>query len=386
MSDFDDEIAQLWTELADLKAQVEALNARVAQMEAAPSVPAGYSLLTIGDGQAYSVPGMSREEASSFAGDATIMSVLPTADAPAGATIEWNGYVRQTVYYGEVHGADDYLDLNYRGRLNMTARTDTAVGEVGVRLRFEADGSWVDTEPSVTMPVVWGWWAMTPELTLGGGYSGSLGNIGFGYDSCAVCATIDGAAVYTNPGDASQLRLTYASGPLSMAVALEDSNSGGLYPSKPWSEGTRQDFGVAGELAYAGDTFSGEISGVWRNTAPSAASDAYNIGAGIGFNLADFANISMAGTFGQMTDNTDYWTINALAHMNLTDEVFMEVGAGYGNYDSASLFRPNDTVGVMAGLYYMPVDQLTLGVEAEYVGLDGAKDWMEGGFVAIWSF
>ena len=35
-------------DVAALKAQLEALNARVAQLEAAPAVPTGYSLLTIG--------------------------------------------------------------------------------------------------------------------------------------------------------------------------------------------------------------------------------------------------------------------------------------------------------------------------------------------------
>ena len=33
----------------------------------------------------------------------------------------------------------------------------------------------------------WGWWAMTPELTFGGGYSGSLGNIGYGVDGACNC-------------------------------------------------------------------------------------------------------------------------------------------------------------------------------------------------------
>ena len=45
-------------ELSDMKAQIEALNARVASMETAPSVPAGYQLLAISEGEALQVPGM----------------------------------------------------------------------------------------------------------------------------------------------------------------------------------------------------------------------------------------------------------------------------------------------------------------------------------------
>jgi len=86
-------------DLSALKAQIESLNNRIASLEAAPAVPAGYSLLTISDGQAYNVPGMTTQENASFSGPATLVSVLPTADAPAGATIEWNGYVRAVLGY-----------------------------------------------------------------------------------------------------------------------------------------------------------------------------------------------------------------------------------------------------------------------------------------------
>ena len=55
---------------------------------------------------------------------------------------------------------------------------------------------------------------MTPELTLGGGYSGSLGNIGYGYDGACNCYYTDNADVCFDPGDTSQMRLSYASGPM----------------------------------------------------------------------------------------------------------------------------------------------------------------------------
>ncbi len=76
----------------------------------------------------------------------------------------------------------------------------------------------------VYMNEAWGWWAMTPELTLGGGYTGSLGNIGYGYDGACNCYYTDNADVGFDPGDTSQMRLSYASGPISAAVALEDAS------------------------------------------------------------------------------------------------------------------------------------------------------------------
>lgn len=368
-------------DLTDLKAQIESLNARVAQMEAAPAVPAGYNLLTIGDGTAYAVPGMSRQEQASFAGPVTVMSVLPTADAPAAASIEWSGYVRAILGYRDVESTatrrdDEDADIYARGRLNMTARTDTAVGEIGVRLRLEGNGQGV-SDLFVDMPVAWGWWAMTPELTLGGGYQGSLASIGFGYDGACTCHFIDNADVYAAPGDTTQMRLTYASGPMSFAIALEDASTGGIAGSG---------LGAAGELAYSGDTFSAEIAGNYRATDNNGAgtADTYNIGVGLGFNMDPVA-LSMAAGLGQLDTGNEFWYVNAHAGMNLSDEIRMELAAGYKDYEN------NTTVlGVMGGLYYVPVDQLTIGLEAEWVNTDpagpGDDTDMYVGFVTVYAF
>ena len=67
-------------ELTDLKSQVEALNARVAAMESAPSVPTGYQLLAISKGEAAQVPGMLGSDRDRVVdNNATIISVMPTA-------------------------------------------------------------------------------------------------------------------------------------------------------------------------------------------------------------------------------------------------------------------------------------------------------------------
>jgi len=375
-------------DLADLKAQVEALNARVATMEAAPAVPAGYSLLSISEGDMGATPGLTSEEARSWSGNAQKISILPTADAPAGAMVEWNGFVRAILGYSDTNqGGGSTLDVVGRGRLNVRATTDTAVGEVGVSMRLEGNGSAVDTDYAVELEIAWGWWAMTPELTLAGGYNGSLGNIGFGYDGACNCHWTDNADVGMNPGDATQMRLSYASGPMSFAIALEDATGGNNF-SIAGVGADGDELGVAGELAYAGDTFSGEISGVFRNTdinaaAGTAGSDnSYQIGAGLGFSL-DPVSLSMGGAMGQVNTGDQYWVVSGLASVNLTDEVHAEVAAGYKNYDGGFV----DQLGVLAGIYYAPVDQLTIGLEGEYQKrYQGAPDSVYLGLVTVYSF
>ena len=435
-------------ELSDMKAQIEALNARVAAMETAPSVPTGYQLLAISKGEALQVPGLDEQHRDRFTegNRATIISVMPTADAPAGTTISWSGYVRAAVIYAGAEGDgtlkrkyndgagtsgttskfkastsnDDDWDVKARGQLRVVATTDTAVGEVGVELKMRGNfnGNGAGT---VYMQTAWGYWAMTPELTFGGGYAGSLGNIGYGYDGACTCYYTDNADVGFDPGDTTQLRLSYASGPFSMGVALEDASL------KQDSVGGNN-LGAAGELKYSGDSFSGEISGVYRAVNSSDYNDSgtffknvgpigsagiplnyqsnvdslWQVGAGVGFNLGDMASLSLAAAMGsgptQEVDdngdiyasynvNNDWWGMSALASANLSDTVHAEVGVGYKDRQGDGYTLEDeagnnvlkfdgfeyDTWAVLGGVYYTPVDQLTIGLEGEWYTTDVSR-------------
>jgi hypothetical protein len=428
-------------ELSDMKAQIEALNARVASMETAPSVPAGYQLLAVSKGEALQVPGLGDSDRDRVTNErATIISVMPTADAPAGTTISWSGYVNAAIVYAgqddqwtvkEVDAdgvlvskrtlssnTDDDWDVKARGQLRVVATTDTAVGEVGVELKMRGDfaGNGV---ADVYMKTAWGYWAMTPELTLGGGYAGSLGNIGYGYDGACTCYYTDNADVAFNPGDTSQMRLSYASGPFSMAVAIEDAGIYGGYVGDNSSSNGNQ-LGVAGEIKYSGDMFSGEISGVYRtvngddytignsvvDTAFAEAFDSdvdglWQVGAGLGFKLGDIAGLSLAAAMGSgpftevnsytgevttsLPVNNDWWGVSGLATANLSDAVHAELGLGYKSRetDGKSWDIDNNNVtdvksqgvewstwAVLGGIYYTPVDQLTIGLEGEWYTTD----------------
>ena len=437
-------------DLEALKAQIETLNARVAAMEAAPSVPAGYSLLAISDGARVNTPGleMSAREKAGYGDEATVISVLPTADAPAGTTITWSGYARAGLVYsnsdydldvrdynrqngqwvrnpnGDFSGNsddNDDIDVKARGQLRVTASTDTAVGEVGVDLRLRGNFNG-NGDADVYMDVAWGYWAMTPELSFGGGYADSLGQLGYGYDGACTCYYTDNAGVAFDPGDTTQMRLTYASGPFSMAIALEDASirgGGDDFYADDTLNGDR--LGAAGEIKYTGDTISGEIAGVWRDvnedeytlsgaTLGDLGIDSlWQIGAGIGFSLGDVASLSLAAamgegpfyteTEGQIVDglpyNQNWWGVSALASFNLTDEVHAELGAGYKNREGDDFdlitgqgiqIPPQltrywesdgadyDTYAILAGIYYDPVDQLTIGIEGEWYTTETSFD------------
>lgn len=425
-------------DLDTLKAQIETLNARVAAMETAPAVPAGYQLIAVSEGALEQTPGlpMDAHQLAGYGDKSTIISVLPTADAPAGTTISWSGYARAGLVYTNKKVSDeitvrgienvggtpvpfaekfdgsydtDDTDVRARGQLRVKASTDTAVGEVGVdiRLRGNFDGN---GQSEVYSDVAWGYWSMTPEMTFGGGYAGSLGNIGYGLDGACSCYYTDNADVDFNPGDVTQMRLSYGSGPFSMAIALEDASINSSRSGDGSNSQTHGDkLGAAAEIKYSGDSFSGEISGVWRDrddNGNSGITDLWQVGAGIGFSLGDMASLSLAAALGEgpfqtvgsnssdeagdittsLPYNQSWWGVSALASANLSDSVSAEIAAGYKNrqgddfktYNNGNFGSYNgadyDTWSILGGLYYQPVDQLTIGVEAEYYTVSASVD------------
>src|SRR5262245_6445984 len=187
-------------ELDALKAQIEALQARVTQLEAQPatSMPSGYSLLSIRDGGgAYSTmpePASDRMDPNS----GVTISVLPAADVAPAAEISVSGEIRTLLIYNDqgffdgddfLEGrtdsdGDGHLDLQARARLGVQGKVDTAVGEVGARIRLQG-GNPFDGHSSSNLAVVnqgYGWWKFAPNWQLIAGYWDTTAAIQAGVD------------------------------------------------------------------------------------------------------------------------------------------------------------------------------------------------------------
>ena len=404
--------------LSDLKSQIEALQADVAALQAAPSVPAGYSLLTMSEAPAIVVPGLEVRDSNAKSATVNTIGVLPTADVPASTVIQWSGSVRAAIAYDDVDydlapvlfeaGVDDNnLHLKARGRLDVTGTTDTAVGEVGAAISFYGDfdnnmkGStgFTTNSTSVMMDYAWGWWKMTPELTFAGGYNGSLATIGYGIRKIND-AYISRGTVGVDGGDFTQLRLSYNSGPVGVAVALEHTDEGDNIAS--YAGGP---FGVAAEVTYSGDVFNAEIAGFLRDADSNYAAAGgkvtqSQIGLGIGAKLSDMFDISAAGSFGNniwysdasgWAETGDGWEVSAAIVATLSDSVSAELGAGWSSYDSDAPDNDStDTFGLAGGVYWSPVSQLKTGVQASWTSKDDAdesdSDTLKAAFVTWWNF
>ena len=406
--------------LSDLKAQIEALQADVAALQAAPSVPAGYSLLTMSQAPRIVVPGLEVRDSNAQSATVTTIGVLPTADVPASTVIQWSGSVRAAIAYDDVDydlapvageaGVDDNnLHLKARGRLDVTGTTDTAVGEVGASMSFFGDfdnnmaggTGFTSQSAAVTMDYAWGWWKMTPELTFAGGYNGSLATIGYGIRKIND-AYISRGTVGVDGGDFTQLRVSYNSGPVGVALALEHTDEGDNLAS--YAGGP---FGVAAEVTYSGDMFNAEIAGFLRDADSNYAAAGgkvtqSQIGLGLGAKLSDMFDISAAGSFGNnvwYTDGNgeqwigDGWEVSAAIVATLSDSVSAEIGAGWSSYDyDFAAGDTTDRVAVAGGVYWSPVSQLKMGAQASWVSVDETlateqeSDTLKAAFVTWWNF
>ncbi len=367
-------------DLSDLKARIAALEANAA----ISSVPAGFQLMTVSKQAAIQIPGYDEKESRNYGKTATTIGIMPTADMPASTVIQWSGYVRAALVYQNNNyktSSYDTLDILTRAEIKVVGKTDTAVGEVGATVKLRAQygntgvlnatgnkrssGGYAEYgKPSFRMPGAFGYWKMTPELTLGAGLDGSLSGNGYGYDGACSCYYTDNAAAsYGAPGgDPAQMRLSYASGPMSAAIAVEDY----------LNDYKGNSLGVSGEVKYAGDTVSGEVSGgYWA--APSnftAPEDAYIIDAGLGFTLSDMFRLSASAGIGSgHLNGDDFYKANVLATVTLSDSISAELGYNYLHRQGTN----PDQQAVLAGLYYSPVSQLVLGLEGEYISNYGSN-------------
>lgn len=447
-------IATKADELADLKSELAALDARLAAIEASPAAPEGFRLLTVSEGALVETPGapLPARARAAYGGHATFIGILPTAYAPAAASISWSGYTRAgLVYEGvdksthdkayvlqngtwvrdpskDIKTSDVTNDTNVgaRGQLLVQAKTGTSAGEVGVELEMRADLQG-NALADLYAKIAWGYWAMTPDLTFGGGYNQSVGDIVYGYDGSCTCYFTDNADVDFNPGDTTQLRASYVAGAVTFDVALESAALDFENDDEDNAKINDGLLGVAGDISYAGDVFSGEIAGVWRDSDQSqtGSSQIWQVGLGGSVEIGDLGTVAFAAATGEgpyevnssgtivngLAYNNLWWGASIWSSINLGDKAHMELAGGYKHRDGdQSTYKTYDvsdldyhTYAVMGGLYYTPVDQLTLGVEGEWYttettsnaidtktnvryAVEASSDTLWADVVAVWSF
>jgi hypothetical protein len=392
-------------ELSALKTQLEALRAEMNEIKLTqqPFAPRRGKLISTRRGGSIfelDLPMRAEDALREFQGYA--ITITPTADLPTPVSeIRVSGEIRTRLRFfseenndedayqtagidldadgvgpesGETLGyEDDYFVLTSRGRLRVDAHTETAVGEVGGIIRLQStDGS------DALMQIAWGYWKMTPDLELGGGYYDSLASIRAGLDWNG------NGAVYSYTGltnvKVSQFRLSYTGdNGLSLAASLERNTVGDL-PA------------IAGSVMYKQESFFVTASAIWEEEVDETSTyvdteDNWFVGAGAGIDLGERVHVEGAIGRGEGYDDASYvkgttgendyefWVANAFADFKFGDGMKLQVSYSYADMDheedelGTDLF--NDSVSTAqafgAAVYWDPVKEPTLGVGASHV-------------------
>jgi hypothetical protein len=359
-------------DLSALKAQIETLQSRVTQLEAQPqaSMPSGYSLLSIRDGQG-TFQGVLPERAADRVREDSgfTLSVVPTADAAPAAEVSVSGEIRTALIYTDFLN-DDNADINVRGRIFIKGKADTAVGEVGGYFRLQANGGgdFSDYSEATKMNKAYGWWKFAPEWELMAGYNDNTAALQVGWDWLAATGPVASFGP-SNPVN-EQMRLTYSSGPLSFAIAVEDPDN--IEPLEV-GEGDKSDIpAVQGYLMYSSDAFTGQIVALYQDDNVGDDAD-WAIGGGATIGLGEMFQLTAGAVYGEgtssyannlstLTADEEFWGGSVGILANLSEDTRLELGVGYEDYDFAG-----SALGFGGGVYWDPVSQVTLGVGATYI-------------------
>ena len=400
-------------DLSDLKAQIEALQARVNTIESrGAALPEGVSLITFQRGS---------KEIAMVGGDDTklidkapegrgfTIAITPTADLPAPATeITLSGSIRTLALWGKskyLGTSDSDFDLAARGTLNIRSKTDTAVGQVRTRIQIRnqfstygfrapamgagiidpVDGDATTTQ--VEARLAYGEWDFMPGWTLLAGHAGQI-------------AAVTNVAYPTQPAmyglDSTrhnQIRLTYSGCPISFGVGIENpsrDNLGGLMNSTtvPDFAGFAQfnapggiSLRVTGEAGKVGDSVvPGTDTGYLVGVGAAASIAQINLNAGFVYTKGLGCDSIFSAAGGYCRDNNTTGSLakaygfQANAGVGLTETVSANASFGYFNYTNltnAALMDHGYSVG--GNIVWRPVEALQVAAEVDYFNAkDGA--------------
>jgi hypothetical protein len=399
-------------ELSALKAQLEALQGRVDDLASRPAsldLPEGVSLLTVTRGSMIDdgFARMSTARDHMPLGRGATIAITPTADLPAPVhEVTISGYVKGDVIldfdgdnadffaFTNLDPGDDrtHVRLHARqSRFRIRSRSDTAIGQV----RTWIEGDFFGAGSTFRLRHAWGEWDMTPTWSFGAGQTWS--NFMPLWD---LAATVD----FNGPAGGAfqrqgQVRVTYESGPILAAFAVEDPRTDAVF-FDPFALDPDIRIGeripdFTGRIEY---TFPGQhkvgvtgVVGENRVHSPGLGSDTETLWGVIGaaqFHLTDRVIVTGSGGTGEgharyiigaspgnnvFVDPVDGLDIDgrrlfhAQGHINigLTDTVSFNGAYGYIDFRSGdTLVDQTDWIQTAhANIWWAPVQQLRMGFE-----------------------
>jgi len=388
-------------ELADLKAQLEALQSRVNTLEQQPAqqasnLPPGASFITFERGSRMDFVAQDRVSDRVNQNDDAgfTIAITPTADMPAPvAEIVVYGYVKGDVIY-DVDGNfnkfsfsmpgqdrfdeddDEFVFLHAnQSRFGIKSKVDTAVGQIRSRIEMDFFAAserddfndaflGLGQQNTIRLRQAYGEWDMTPNWTFLAGQTDQIATL-----------SIIGVTLVDNFGDAginggtrfAQVRLTYHDGPLTWAVAIErpEEASDTLIPGF----GSFLQYDIAGghQIIIAGGASDVDTNRRFLDFIGEEFIEedddhelGWVVGAGVNINLADVA------TFTAGAQYTRGLATRWMNQLDTTRDVceFEDGNFVTGDLDECDGLQP--AFGVTAGLTFNVNDTTSINIEGGY--------------------
>jgi len=376
-------------DLSALKAQIEALQARVNTIESrGAALPEGVSLLTVARGHKAIAMSGDKHDINAVPEDRGLtISVTPTADLPAPATeITISGYVRALAVWSDTRDPDvggigvavDDADFNMtaRGQIDIKSKTDTAIGQVRTHIRLRGDYS-APGSVNTTMHVAYGEWDMSDSLTLRAGHTTQIAALtNAGYGTVLIPYGIDSSRK-------TQMMLRVNNGPLQFGFGIENPSSDSpqtvAYPD--FAAYARYNAGafsmmVSGEVGAVGDatvndTDMGWVAGVGVGAnlgmVKMSVGFAWSHGLGNDGIVSGARYARVGGTTGKLAD---VWGVLGNVGFALNDTTSFNLAAGYYNYvDDLTPFAVAEWdhgYSVGANIVWKPVNAFQFAIEGQY--------------------
>lgn len=377
--------------LAELKSLFYSLKPRDVVSQSAVQIPAGYQ-------------------------------VSPTADvAPAeeGAAVDepftevkTSGYLKAGYIYSQINDAppvllqDNSSDFDAEAGLTVRGSVQSSLGEVGISIAAKWDvaesgnnaGSFAFRDDGIV-----GFWqfADTMKLEMGRGNAGRLEN-GIVKNTRRIWTVADRRVRAENAGNGFFDRdmyngfvgLAFASDPLTLSVRVHDASRGIAAPA-----GSDDDaHGVSAKGTFASEMINLEFAGgYWGQDdakllpVTSQTGVKWLAGAGTELNFIPGLPVSIAAQTGRLHNGAKQWNTSASVGFTLTDDITAGFGGGMKKVSGSPTLADNRTEKVInGGIYFAPMSQLIIGLEADW--LDDGKpvattnDGYTGAFVTRYSF
>ncbi|WP_137388086.1 carbohydrate porin [Rhodoligotrophos defluvii] len=346
-------------ELSALKAELAALENRIAELEAtaprAAAVPEGAGLITYYRGtDTASDWTVDRAGESIPTARGFTIAVTPSADFPVPVhEVTISGYVKGDFIYDFKRDVGDYFaysDLDFRrhhrhlrlharqSRFRIQSKSDTEIGQIRTLIEgdFFSGGAYGNTD--FRLRHAWGEWDMTPNWTFGAGQTWR------NFMSLITgITTVDffGPAGLIGTSRVGQVRLTYRDGPHVFAISAEDPTGEGDWLNGFGHNDVMADFAARWQYdAAGGHKFL--VSGATRYFETTRRRGAIRSDDALGWviqgaatiNLADYATFSTSVIYGNGAGNyiagngPAYWVHQDTGHISLISALGLFAGVG----------------------------------------------------------